>query len=354
MTTITAASEDSPAEPPARTTSSDPGRTPSAQMSGADGAADSATEQHETGASGGSTVSEAAAALPQVLKVVGTVVAPTTLLTALMLYFGRQWATGFFRYFGLPSTVLDLTVQDYLIRSVDGLIIPLIIVVGAALVVLWVRHLWLEALPVRARRIVPRVLMSSAVVVGLVLVSLALADVISPVFPVSYPQGRGLSFSIGVLLLAYAVRLLRIFASERRPEQRSSRVPGAAAVGEWAAVFILVSVGLFWAVGDYANLVGTGRAQQVEATLPGSANVVAYSQKRLNLQAPGIREAICRPDAAYPFRYERLKLVLQAGNQYLFLPAGWKYANGTTLILPRSESLRLEFTPSGQAQNATC
>ena len=68
-----------------------------------------------------------------------------------MFYFGQQWATGFFRYFGVQSTVLDLTVQDYLIRSVDGLIIPLIIVVGTALVALWIHRLQLEALPAGAR-----------------------------------------------------------------------------------------------------------------------------------------------------------------------------------------------------------
>lgn len=347
MTTVAAADEDG---------STDEARPPDAQTSGADSAPDSriAGEQ-KTDDSTESAVSEAAAALPQVLKIVGTVVAPTTLLTALMFYFGRQWATGFFRYFGVQSTVLDLTIQDYLIRSVDGLIIPLIIVVGAALVALWIHRLQLEALPAGARRIMLGVLMPSAAIAGLVLVSLALADVSKPVFPETYPEARGLSFSIGVLLLAYAVRLLRLFTSQRRPAQMPLRAPGAVVVAEWGALFILVSVGLFWAVGDYANLVGTGRAQQIEATLPGSADVVAYSEKRLSLQAPGVREVTCQdPDAAYRFRYEGLKLVLQSGNQYLFLPAGWTHANGTTIVLPRSEALRLEFSPAGQAQNATC
>jgi hypothetical protein len=346
MTTVAAAREDS---------STDEAQPPDSQTSNADSAPDSRTAaEQKTDDSTESAATEAAAALPQVLKIVGTVVAPTTLLTALMFYFGRQWATGFFRYFGVQPTVLDLTIQDYLIRSVDGLIIPLIIVVGAALVALWIHRLQLEALPAGARRIMLGVLMPSAALAGLVLVTLALADVSKPVFPETYPEARGLSFSIGVLLLAYAVRLLRLFTSQRRPAQ-PLRAPGAVVVAEWGALFILVSVGLFWAVGDYANLVGTGRAQQIEATLPGSADVVAYSEKRLSLQAPGVREVTCQdPDAAYRFRYEGLKLVLQSGNQYLFLPAGWTHANGTTIVLPRSEALRLEFSPAGQAQNATC
>jgi hypothetical protein len=240
-----------------------------------------------------------------------------------MYYFGRQWAHGWFGYFGVEYTVLDLTVQDYLIRSADGLILPMVGVALATLLVLWVHQLQLAS-PADTRRIVQRVLMPSSTIVGLVLVSLALTDVVDPVFPATFPEGRGLSLTIGVLLLAYAARLLRLLAAKRRPELLARQTPGATAVAEWGAVFVLVSIGLFWAVGDYANLVGTGRAEQLEALLPSYPNVAAYSEKRLSLQAPGIQEVACQyPDAAYRFRYEGLKLVMQSGNQYLFLPAVW-------------------------------
>jgi hypothetical protein len=329
---------------------------PHAQPPGADGTGSSrAVKQPDVSATEPATFD--VATLPQALKIVGAVVAPTSLLTALMYYFGRQWATGFFRYLGVHFTVLDLTVQDYLIRSVDGLILPVIIVAGATLVVLWVHRLLLEALPARIRQTVLRVLMPSSFVVGSVLVSLALTNLQTPLLLVSYPELRGLSFSVGVLLLAYAARLVRLLTTKRRAEQRARNTPGAVLITEWVALFVLVSVGLFWAVGDYANLVGMGRAQQLEAELqqPGSADVVAYSEKRLNLQAPGIREVTCQyPDAAYRYRYEGLKLVLQSGNQYLLLPRGWTHANGTAILVPRNESVRLEFSPAGQARNATC
>jgi hypothetical protein len=312
-------------------------------------------KQPDTGAA--ERVEFDAAVLPQALKVVGAVVAPTSLLTALMYYFGRQWATGFFRYLGVHFTVLDLTVQDYLIRSVDGLILPMIIVAGATLVALWLHRLVLEALPAQIRQTVLRVLMPSSLIAGALLVSLALTNLRTPVLLAAYPELRGLSFAVGVLLLAYAARLVRLLTAERRADQQARRTPGTVLVTEWVALFVLVSVGLFWAVGDYANLVGIGRAQQLEAELqqPGSADVVAYSEKRLNLQAPGIGEVPCQyPDAAYRFRYEGLKLVLQSANQYLFLPAGWTHADGTAILLPRNDSVRLEFSPAGQARYPTC
>lgn len=291
-----------------------------------------------------------AAPLQQVLKIVGSVVAPTTLLTALMVYFGRLEAAAFFWYLGVQVTVLDLTVQDYLNNSVDGLLTPLVVAAAAALLMLWFHQLVLAALPARTRWIILRVLMPSTAIAGLSLVSLAV-----PVFP-TFPEGHGLNLALGVLLLAYAARLLRMLIAERRPERVPRHAPSAVAVAEWGAVFILVSVGLFWAVGSYAIGVGLGRAQEFEATLPSRLDVVAYSDKRLSLQAPGVREVTCQyPDAAYRFRYDGLKIVpLQSGNQYLLLPAGWTHANGAAILLSRNETLRLEFSQPGQVRNAAC
>ena len=64
--------------------------------------------QPEIGA--GAELAAFEAALPRVLKLVGSVVAPTILLTALMYYFGWLEAAAFFWYLGAQVTVLDLTV----------------------------------------------------------------------------------------------------------------------------------------------------------------------------------------------------------------------------------------------------
>jgi hypothetical protein len=66
----------------------------------------------------------------------------------------------------------------------------------------------------------------------------------------------------------------------------------------------------------------------------------------LNLTAPGVRETQCRnPDTAYRYRYTGLKLILQSGGQYFLLPVQWRKADGTAVVLPRTDALRLEFTP---------
>jgi hypothetical protein len=358
MVTAAAARGDGSAEPSSSAGSSMPSPsetpTPTSKEPGADGAYGSHVEQPKIDASAEAAAFETA--LPRVLKLVGSVVAPTTLLTALMYYFGWLEAAAFFWYLGAQVTVLDLTVRDYLANSVDGLIPPLVAVAGAALLTLWVQQLLRTAMPAETRRKGLSALMPVAAVAGVVLVSLALADIVMrPVFPASFPEGRGLCLTIGVLLLTYAVRLFRLLLTEGRSQRAPQRVPGIVAVTEWGAVFILVSVGLFWAVGSYAISLGMSRGHELETLLSGQPEVVIYSEKKLGLQAPGVRELPCRAsDAAYRFRYEGLKLVQQAGNQYLLLPAGWTHLNGAAILLPRSESLRLEFSRAGQVRDATC
>ncbi len=341
MTDVAAAREDG-------TVKSPPAAQPSA-ISRAE-----APTQVEVGA--GSLASSYDAALSHVLKILGSVVAPSTLLTALMYYFGREEYAGFFWYLGADVTVLDLTLQDYLNNSVAGFIPPLIVAAGVALLALWAHQLLLGALPARTRRIVLRAVIPISAIAGLFLASLAMTDLfIAPMFSTSFPEGRGLSLSIGVLLLTYAVRLLRLVIAERQPKQVLRRAPGAIAMVEWGAVFVLVSVGLFWAVGSYAINVGVRYAQQIEASLSSRPDVVAYSEKRLILQAPGVREVECHdPDAAYRFRYDGLKLMLQAGNQYLLLPAAWTRTNGAAIVIPRVDKIRLQFSPPGQIRDATC
>jgi hypothetical protein len=98
-----------------------------------------------------------------------------------------------------------------------------------------------------------------------------------------------------------------------------------------------------------------GAAQGLAADLPAQSDVVLYSEKSQSLQGPGVREVTCQnPNATYRFRYDGLKLVPQSGNQYLLLPAGWTPAEGAAMLIPRTEAIRLEFSPSGHTRNATC
>jgi hypothetical protein len=292
-------------------------------------------------------------ALPRALKAFGTVVAPTTLLTALLFYFGLLHVTGLCRYLRVNYTVLGFTFEDYLLRSQDGLFVPL---TGAAVVVLvamWSHRLLLARVRDVENPRVLRVVAPLVALVGVVLGSVALVAAADPALFVTVPELPGLSLVVGVLMLAYAVRLARLWASRRRPDR--PKAAASVVVAEWGVLFLVVSIGLFWAVGNYALKVGVTRGQQVVQQLPTTPDLMLFSEKSLSLDGPGVTELVCGPeDASYRYRYQGLKLVLQSGDQLLLLPAGWTRSDGTAIVLPRTDALRLEFSAPGTARDDSC
>lgn len=290
----------------------------------------------------GATDPGATEALPRLFKVLGGIVAPTSLLTALLFYFGRSRAAGYYRFFHVNSTVLDLTTNDYLLSGVDGLFVPVAATSLLALVALWANRLLLTRVPPARRRRAVRLLAPAAGLIGAALVALAFADLVTEgrVFGVNSATG-GLCLSAGVILAVYAVRLLRLVLPAPAPPAGRRPATGPA---EWGAAFLLVSIGLFWAADAYAFGVGTGGAITLYRALPTVPEAVLYSQQSLSLDVPGITEARCaNPDAAYRFRYDGLRLVRQAGDQYLFLPVTWDRTTGAAVLIPRSATVRLEF-----------
>jgi hypothetical protein len=287
--------------------------------------------------------------LPQLTRLLGTIVAPTTLLTALLFYFGWSHAYWYYDYFGVNATLLGLTTRDYVQKSLDGLFVPMLVVACVGLLLLWGHALVRARLGAGARPGVLRVLVPAVAATGLVLVAAALVSVFVATPLSRRLVGTPLTLAAGVLLLVYAVHLWRLTGGGSAP--RASWV----AVAEWAAVFVLVGLSLFWAASDYSASVGISRARRTVARLPTYPSVVLYSERSLSLRAPGVRETRCRdPEAAYRYRYEGLTLALQSGDQYLFLPRRWTAADGVALLIPRSDALRLEFLRPGARASPIC
>jgi hypothetical protein len=291
---------------------------------------------------------EPTSGLAHLTRILGTIVAPTTLLTSVLFYFGWMHAFWFFDYLGVNSTVLGLTTEDYLIRAVDGLWVPMTVVACAALVVVWGHEVLRARLAAGASPRLLRVLPAAMAGVGLVLAVAGLwsvfADDDTRLEPYLAGTASPVSLALGVLLLAYAVHLRRALTAGK-PAGRAARPPWAA-VAEWAAVFVLVGLSLFWAATNYSYAVGITRARQHVRELAVQPGVVVYSQQSLSLAAPGVSELRCRdPEASYRFRYDGLTLLLQSGDQYVFLPATWSRTDAVAILLPRNDSVRLEFSP---------
>jgi hypothetical protein len=48
-------------------------------------------------------------------------------------------------------------------------------------------------------------------------------------------------------------------------------------------------------------------------------------------------------EGSYRFRYDGLTLVLQSDDQFVLLPRDWTKDDGVAVVLPRSDSVRIEF-----------
>jgi len=70
--------------------------------------------------------------LRDLLETATLVLAPTTVITALLFYFGWARTNALFGRLGIDQSALGFTVQDYLLRSVNSTFRPLSVVLLAA------------------------------------------------------------------------------------------------------------------------------------------------------------------------------------------------------------------------------
>lgn len=86
------------------------------------------------------TGSSSAGGLGNALRLVATVGSPIAITTGLLFYFGWVRASVQARQLGYDVAILDWSVQDYILRSVLVLFIPLMALVALMLLLIWVHQ----------------------------------------------------------------------------------------------------------------------------------------------------------------------------------------------------------------------
>lgn len=290
-----------------------------------------------------------------VVKAATSVIAPLTLITGLMYYFGYIHAFWFYGSFGVEFAVFELTAEDYILSSADGLFQPLGIVSLVILVLAWAFRLVVPRLHRKPSRGLVRGTMWGCSMLGVALMAVAVTGVVYPGWFTRVPTLAGLSLVGGVLLLTGATRVLRQLMPRTAGLPVPQRTLVSWAIAEWSSIVILSSLGLFWAVGDWSAVVGAQRARQVVESLPGWPSVVLYSDQNLNLDIAGVTETQCGdPESAFTYRYDGLVLIIQEHGQMMFLPRTWASGDQTAMVLASSPSLRLDFTPDISTTPPTC
>ncbi|OLT20370.1 hypothetical protein BJF78_09635 [Pseudonocardia sp. CNS-139] len=276
------------------------------------------------------------------MQLLGAIAAPATLLTALLFYFGWVRTNSFFQEFGVEASVLRLTPPDYLLRSVDGLYVPLGIVLVAGVLAVW-GHLWVAT--ALDREPLPRLLAAETSGVGLVVFGAGVAGVLDPRLADVYPFLLPVCLAVGAGLTAYGRWIWQRAQATRRPGRPTP--PRSVSAAGAVLVALLVVLALFWAANDFAGAVGRGRAAATLRALDERPGVVLYSAERLFLQGPGVREQSLPddPHGRYRYRYEGLRLLIESDERLVLLPAGWTPEAGPAFVVAQDEALRVEFRP---------
>jgi uncharacterized membrane protein YidH (DUF202 family) len=284
--------------------------------------------------------------LSGLVDLLGTVVAPSTLITGLAFYFGVKFQETRAGRVGIDVSLLGFSTQDYVLRSTDVVVPALLVLVLIALGALQVHRL--------VRRRLTRPYDEDAfarAARGLVVLGACglLVGTLSVFFRLPFRMPflvRPISLGVGVILLAYGGHLAQRIAWSPTAARRRTREERLLSMLGSALIVILVLVSLLLATAEYAQALGRGKADQLIRQLDRRPSVVIYSAQRLHLAGPGVGETVLDPaDAAYRFRYEGLRLLVRSGGHYFLLPEGWSRRSGNAIVLPVTDALRLELRP---------
>lgn len=269
-----------------------------------------------------------------------------TLITALAYYFGYRREEAFAGFFGIDQSALGFTTNDYVLRSVDALFVPVTVVLLIAFGAMFL-HALAPHLPDRVD------LVPIATVAGLCSLAVGIALLAGGPLAHRYGYLQALGPAVGVALLLYAL------AHKRSVSRRA--LSAAAFVGT-----AVVLVSLFWATAEYADTRGRDDAKQLARDITVDPSITIFSKQNLDInplaagggvqQYPKPKPGDCASirvqrlrTGAYPFVYSGLTLLIRSGGNYFLTPTPvdpgpWDPTIDSVFVIPDNGNVRVELT----------
>jgi hypothetical protein len=274
-----------------------------------------------------------------------TVVAPITVVSALLFYFGYASSRAMYEFFGVDVDTVGLGTQDYIMRSPQPLLVPLIGLLILGVMGLWLHVAVLDQLGDDGRRARVGAGARVAVVGGGALLTTGV------VLVVLYPAVRGwaayglvvpLCLATGIVLLVYGRHMTALAAPDAREPSDPSRRPLRRLATVLAVGVVAASV--FWATATLAQWSGRGQALELADRLHELPSVILDTKERLYVHNPVIEESVLPLGEAQTFRYRyrQLRLLVHGGERVFLVPAEWS-TSGTTILVPLDDSIRMQF-----------
>lgn len=280
---------------------------------------------------------DSGALLGRLYGLVTTFVAPATLLTALLFYFGYVFSRAQYMYFGIDVDAIGLGTREYVMRSPQALLVPLLLLALAAAVLLVVHLALLRRPP--SRRVVAA---TAAVAIAVMLAALVL------LFGYRWFQDWALYPAVTPLAIASGTGLVVYAARWPTAPGILARASGTAAVasrrGALMLAFVVIAACLFWATATLAEWTGRGAAKETARNLDGLPAVIIDTQERLFLTEEIVeeRELPAHPGQTFRYRYRRLRLLVHGGDWVFLVPDTWTASN-SALAIPNDGTVRMRF-----------
>jgi hypothetical protein len=282
--------------------------------------------------------------LRSALSVLTTLGPPLTIATALMFYFGWARSDTQAHYMGLDVSLFGYSTQDYVLRSIKLLYIPLLITAALALGWLSLHHHIVGALGRPSSRPALRMAGRAAVGVGVVVaVGAALAVTLNQSLA---PLVMPLVLAAGTATAAYGGWLA---GAAGVPETTRPISPPWQSALRTLLVGSVITLALFWEVSNYAGVVGRGYAVQISRSINALPRATAFSPTPLGIQAPGVHEERLNvgsgADKEQPrYRITGLRFLVRSGGRMFLLHDGWTPQRGTVIVVPDNDQVRWQFS----------
>jgi hypothetical protein len=301
-----------------------------------------------------------------------TFIAPATVLTGVLFYFGYVSSRAQYEYFGVDVDTIGLPTQGYVMRSPQPLLAPLLVLT----------FLGLGALQVHAvisRRIASttsedgtpelavhyRVLAGQARLVGLAMIGIGIAMVVSYAYLREWAWFNlvtPLLLASGAGLVGYASRIQSLLQPAPTPPAATDSGPSSAtgkhALNTMVAlrrsasalIFVVIVANIFWATATVAQWSGRGVAHYAASHLDRLPSVILDTHERLFLHDPGVEETVlpAAKGQTFHYRYRHLRLLIQGHDLMFLVPDKWS-ASDSTLVVRLDGSVRVQFQFQNEA-----
>jgi hypothetical protein len=319
---------------------------------------------------------EPGARLSRLLGSWATVIAPASILSALLFYFGYVSSRSQYEYFGIDVDTVGLDTQDYVMRSPQPLLVPLLVLtlLSAGLLALHaaVRRRVEAAATATAggarpagdvphdgsassgRAADPAASIERAARLAMIAGLAVLGTGVALLFGYSLLRGwpfyslvTPLLLAVGAGLVAYAPHVSGLQRVRHPAPIRTDESTDTSLLLRRTArvlIYVLIAASVFWATATVAQWSGRGLAQDQALNLDRLPRVILDTKERLYLRTPVVEESILPPSQGQTFRYRyrRLRLLIVGQDRLFLVPEQWSASN-STLVVPLDGSNRVQF-----------